>query len=234
MFLCWDGNVVCDGVFSKTKSLIENKNIPPVYNGSIAIRTIIKNTKDFIFDKKNISLIMLKNAHIVIYPINKKSELNLVCIIKKKLANQIDLNLLVKNEIVPQNKNLENLLLTPLEWWPIYVTKKPYKSNYKNLFYLGDAFYTSPPSMAQGASQSIESAYELFNLFSKDTRDLQNIYFQQRLKRIKQVNNRSILNQYSFHLSNPYMVKVRNFVLKKITKNEKFLNSYLGNIYQEI
>ena len=88
--------------------------------------------------------------------------------------------------------------------------------------------------MAQGASQSIESAYELFNLFSKDTRDLQNIYFQQRLKRIKQVNNRSILNQYSFHLSNPYMVKVRNFVLKKITKNEKFLNSYLGNIYQEI
>jgi len=225
---------VCDGVFSKTKSLIENKNIPPVYNGSIAIRTIIKNKKDFMFDKKNISLIMLKNAHIVIYPINKKSELNLVCIIKKKLANQIDLNLLVKNEIVSQNKNLGNLLLTPLEWWPIYVTKKPYKSNYKNLFYLGDAFYTSPPSMAQGASQSIESAYELFNLFSKDTRDLQNIYFQQRLKRIKQVNNRSILNQYSFHLSNPYMVKVRNFVLKKITKNEKFLNSYLGNIYQEI
>ena len=86
--------IVSDGVFSNTKSVIENKNIQPVYNGSIAIRTIIKNTQDFLFDKENISLIMLKNAHIVIYPINKKSELNLVCIIRQKLTNKIDINLL--------------------------------------------------------------------------------------------------------------------------------------------
>ena len=86
--------------------------------------------------------------------------------------------------------------------------------------------------MAQGASQSIESAYELFNLISKGSSELQNLYFKQRMDRIKSVNNRSRLNYYSFHLSNPFMVKTRNFLLKKITKSEKFLNIYLGNIYQ--
>ena len=226
--------IVSDGVFSNTKSLIENKNIQPVYNGSIAIRTIIKNTQDFLFDKENISLIMLKNAHIVIYPINKKSELNLVCIIRQKLTNKIDINLLIEKEILSQNKNLKNLFKNPLSWWPIYVTKKPFKSTYENIFYLGDSFYTFQPTMAQGASQSIEAAYELFNLLSEDRKDLQNIYFKKRLERIKMVNNRSLLNYYSFHLSNPLMVKARNLVLKKIMKSEKFLNNYLGNIYKRI
>ena len=226
--------IISDGVFSNTKSVVENKNIQPIYNGSIAIRTLIKNTQDFPYDKKNISLIMLKNAHIVIYPINKKNELNLVCIIRQKFLKKIDLNLLIKKEIFSQNKNLENLFGNHLESWPIYVTKKPYKSTYKNLFYLGDAFYTFAPTMAQGASQSIESAYELFNLLSKDKKDSQDLYFKKRIERVKSVDNRSRLNYHSFHLSNPLMVTARNFFLKKLTKNEKFLNSYLGNIYQRI
>tara|TARA_Y100000590_G_scaffold464025_1_gene632369 strand:+ start:855 stop:1991 length:1137 start_codon:yes stop_codon:yes gene_type:complete len=226
--------IISDGVFSNTKSVVENENIQPIYNGSLAIRTLIKTTQDFPYDKKNISLIMLKNAHIVIYPINKKDELNLVCIIRQKFLKKIDLNLLIKKEIFSQNKNLENLFGNHLESWPVYVTKKPHRSVYENSFYLGDAFYTFSPTMAQGASQSIESAYELFNLLSKDTKDLQNVYFKKRLERIRLVNNRSRLNYYSFHLSNPLMVTARNFLLKKLTKSEKFLNSYLGNIYQRI
>ena len=86
--------------------------------------------------------------------------------------------------------------------------------------------------MAQGASQSIEGAYELFNLLLKDSKDLQHLYFKKRVERIKLINNRSRLNYHSFHLSNPLMVKSRNFILKKITKSEKLLNIYLGNIYQ--
>ena len=38
--------VVSDGVFSNTKSIVENKSIQPVYNGSIAIRTILKNLSE--------------------------------------------------------------------------------------------------------------------------------------------------------------------------------------------
>ena len=222
--------IASDGVFSNTKSIIENKNINPIYNGSVAIRTMLKSSVEFNYDKQNISLVMLKNAHIVIYPINKKGELNLVCIVRQKLSSGIDLNTLVKKEILSQNKNLENLFKDQLEYWPIYITKKPSKSIYENLFYLGDAFYTFPPTMAQGASQSIEASYELFNLLSH--KKIQSIYFQKRLEKTKLINSRSRLNYYSFHLSNPILIKARNAILKRITKSKKFLNSYLGDIYQ--
>ena len=228
-----DFMIVSDGVFSNTKSIIEINNVNPVYNGSVAVRTVLKSLTEFNYDKNNISLVMLKNAHIVIYPINQKVDLNLVCIIRQKLTNNIDLEQLIKKEILSQNKSLENLFKNKLEYWPIYITKKPSKSIYKNLFYLGDAFYTFPPTMAQGASQSIEAANELFNLISQDTKEIQSLYLQKRLEKTKLINSRSKLNYYSFHLSNPILVKVRNVILKKITKSNKFLNSYLGNIYQQ-
>ena len=165
--------IVSDGVFSNTKSIIENKNIGPSYNGSIAIRTLLKSSPEFNYDKNNISLVMLKNAHIVTYPINKKGELNLVCIVRQKMSNNINLKNLIKKEIFSQNKNLENLFKKErLEYWPIYISKKPSKSIYENLFYLGDAFYAFPPTMAQGASQSIEAAFELFNLLTSEKKKM--------------------------------------------------------------
>ena len=120
--------VVSDGVFSNTKSVIENKTIQPIYNGSIAIRTILKSSPEFYYDKNNISLVMLKNAHIVIYPINKKGELNVVCTIRQKLSNNIDLRLLIKKEILSQNKSLENLFENKLEYCRFIYQKKPSKS----------------------------------------------------------------------------------------------------------
>jgi len=224
--------IVSDGVFSKTKSIIENKNIKPFYNGSIAIRTAIKSPEGFNYESENISLIMLPRAHLVIYPVNKKNELNLVCVVRQKLSENNDVHSIIKKEILSQNKSLENLFKGTLESWPIYITKKPSKSIYKNLFYLGDAFYTFSPTMAQGASQSIEGANELFDLLSKDTKKIQDIYFKQRLERTKLIDSRAKLNYFSFHLSNPLTAGLRNMVLKKITKNEKFLDRYLGNIYE--
>ncbi len=87
--------------------------------------------------------------------------------------------------------------------------------------------------MAQGASQSIEASYELFNLLSQENKKVQSLYFQKRLEKTKLINIRSRLNYYSFHLSNPILIKARNIILKKITKSKKFLDRYLGNIYQE-
>ena len=97
--------IVSDGVFSNTKSVIENKNIKPSYNGSVAIRTLLKSSPEFIYDKDNISLIMLKNAHIVIYPINKKNEFNLVCIVRQKLPKNNDVNSIINKGILLKNKN---------------------------------------------------------------------------------------------------------------------------------
>ncbi len=160
--------IVSDGVFSRTKSIIENKAIKPTYNGSIAIRTIIKSSEELIYENKNISLIMFPNAHIVIYPINKKNDFNMVCIIREKLSQKYDIDSIIKEKILYKNKNLENLFRGDLKLWPIYVTKRPIKSIHDNVFYLGDAFYTFVPALAQGASQSIESGYELFNLLTEN------------------------------------------------------------------
>jgi len=226
--------IVSDGVFSRTKSIIENKTIKPLYNGSIVIRTVIRSSEKFNYESENVSLIMFPKAHMVIYPVNKKNELNLVCVIRQKSFQNNDIHSIIKKEILSKNKSLENLFKGYLESWPIYVTKKPSKSIYKNIFYLGDAFYTLIPAMAQGASQSIEGANELFNLLSKDTKEIQSLYFKKRLERIRLINSRSQLNYFSFHLSSSLMIQTRNFMLKKITKSGKFLDKYLGNIYQTI
>jgi len=224
--------IVSDGVFSNTKSIIENKIIKPRYNGSVAIRTIIKFSEEFNYESKNISLIMFPNAHVVIYPINKKNDFNLVCIVREKLSQNYDIRSIIKKKILSKNKNLENLFKGDLKLWPIYVTKKPIKSIHDNVFYLGDAFYTFVPALAQGASQSIETAHELFNLLSENKKNIQNFYFKRRLKRTNQINKRSKFNYFGFHISNPLLEILRNFFLKRLVINKNFIQSYLGKIYK--
>ena len=93
---------------------------------------------------------------------------------------------------------------------------------------MGDAFFAFPPSFAQGASQSIEGASELFdNIVNKKSN-----FYDNRVKKVKMINNRSKLNQFAFHLSNPILIFFRNISLKLLTKNKKFLENYLGKIYK--
>ena len=224
--------IVSDGVFSNTKSIIENKYIKPRYNGSVAIRTVIKFSEEFKYESKNISLIMFSNAHVVIYPMNKKNDFNLVCIVREKLSQNYDIHSIIKKKILSKNKNLENLFKSDLNLWPVYVSKKPIKSIYENVFYLGDAFYTFVPALAQGASQSIEAAYELFNLLNENKKNIQNLYFKKRLKKIKQISKRSKFNYFGFHISNSLLEILRNFFLKYLVKNKNFIQSYLGKIYK--
>ena len=68
--------VVSDGVFSNTRSVIENFFYKPTYYGAIAIRTQIKEQSYFNLNSKNISLIMSSNSHLVLYPINQRKEIN--------------------------------------------------------------------------------------------------------------------------------------------------------------
>jgi len=119
-----------------------------------------------------------------------------------------------------------------LKLWPIYTSNKPSKSIYRNVFYIGDAFYTFPPTMAQGASQAIESAYEIFNLIKDNDPDIQNVYFNNRAKRTSLIIKRSKFNYFSFHISNSILKFFRNKILKILVKNKKFINSYLGKVYK--
>ena len=224
--------IISDGVFSNTKSIIEKKIFKPNYYGAIAIRTQISIQDIFNLNSNNISLIMGSNAHLVLYPVNIQKEINLVCIIRKKLEKNDSTNTLLENTILKENKNLVNLFKGDLKSWPIYTSGKPIKSIYKNVLYIGDAFYTFPPTMAQGASQAIEAANEIFELVSDNHADIQNEYFKNRVERTNLINKRSKFNYFGFHISNPLLKIFRNKVLKILVKNKNFINSYLGKVYK--
>jgi len=224
--------VVSDGVFSNTKSVIEKKTFKPSYYGAIAIRTQIKTQDISNLNINNISLIMGSDAHLVLYPINQRKDLNLVCIIRSKSENNDSIKTILENTILKENKNLVNLFKGDLKSWPIYIAGKSIKPIYKNVFYVGDAFYTFAPTMAQGASQAIEAANEIFDLIRDNHTDIQNAYFKIREQRTNLINKRSKFNYFGFHISNPLLKILRNKLLKRLVKNKSFIHSYLGKIYK--
>ena len=224
--------IISDGVFSNTKSIIEKKIFKPNYHGAIAIRSHVRVEDISNLNSNNVSLIMGTDAHLVLYPVNKQKEINLVCIIRKKFEDNNSLKIILENSILKEYKNLVNLFQGELKSWPIYASSKQIKSIYKNVLYIGDAFYTFPPTMAQGASQSIEAANEIFKLITNNNKDLQNEYFKKRLERTNLINKRSKINYFGFHIANPLLKILRNFFLRRLVRNKNFIQNYLGKIYQ--
>ena len=69
--------VISEAVFSNTKSAIEKKVFKPNYYGAVAVRSKVASQDIPSLNSNNISLFMGANAHLVLYPINQKKELNL-------------------------------------------------------------------------------------------------------------------------------------------------------------
>jgi len=233
-----DHLIISDGIFSKSKSLISNNQAQPKYNDTLAIRGIIPRFSQN-NDNKNISLYPGSDFHHVIYPVNPNGDLNFIAIMKYKLSSEEPKNYSLFND----NSFIQNVLekiplrdkdfladLKELKIFPVFVSDNFYKLQNNNIHLIGDAFFAFPPSFAQGASQSIEGAYELFKSIENNT---EGNFFKNRVKKTKMVNIRSKINQFAFHLSNPLTIFVRNIFMKKLVKNKKFLESYLGKIYRD-
>ena len=135
-------------------------------------------------------------------------------------------------KIVKQNPRLEKFLIGDLKSWPLYSTPKILPSTNSKVFYIGDAFNGFLPTLAQGAGQSIESAYELFNLMIENKTDMHNAYFKERSKRARIVRKRSNFNFFIFHFSSSILQTIRNFFMKFLIKRKSFINFYLGKVYK--
>ncbi len=228
----FDYLVAADGVYSKTKQILFKKEGLPKYFNSIALRGNIRN-----FENYDISLYLGPNFHFVIYPINQNKEFNFISIIRKELIQEeiSNKNLFKENtfinNLLNQISSKSNLNLTEkveeIKCFPIFVSKNVQIPDSKNIFLTGDAFYSFPPSFAQGASQSIEGANELFNNLNNNSSS----YYKTRILKTKQINSRSSFNHFAFHLSNPFNVFFRDIFLKYLSKNKNFLENYLGKIY---
>jgi salicylate hydroxylase len=228
-----DHLIVADGIFSNTRSFFERNKNKPKFKNAIAIRTTLTSKNNINIDEKNINLMMGANAHLVIYPINKKNELNSVCIVRQKNFEPDNVKDLINKKVLNQNPNLKELFQGDLKPWPLYSTISVNQSSNKKVFYLGDAFHGLLPTMAQGASQSIEGAYELFNLLKDNNENMHETYFNNRSKRLKIIKKRSDFNFLMFHFSTSVAKIIRNLILKYLVKNKKFISYYLGEIYKK-
>ena len=234
----YDYLVISDGVFSPTKSLVANKQIEPKYFNSIAVRATINQNNLEGIDPNNISLFLGSNLHSVVYPVDKNSEFNFIGILRKNLTN----NQLQNYSLFSENSFISSILselsgqidqnilenINNIKCFPIFISNEIYDQQHKNIFLIGDAFFAFPPSFAQGASQSIEAAFELFEYINKNSNNFNKI----RIEKTKMINNRSKFNHFVFHLSNPLIIFVRDFILRNLVKNKKFLENYLGKIYK--
>ncbi len=224
--------IAADGIFSNTRSFFETKKNEPRFKKAIAARVILKSKSEFDINEENISLMLGSNSHIVLYPINKKKELNVVCIMRCKKYEPDKVKQLVQEIILKQNPKFKNIFENEIKTWPLYFTPKIIPSSNKKVFYIGDAFNGFLPTLAQGAGQSIESAFEIFNLLTKNKLDKENNYFEIRSKRAKIIRNRSNFNFFAFHFSSKIMQNVRNLFLKFLVKRKFFIKSYLGKVYR--
>ena len=230
--------IISDGAFSKTRSLITNKEFKPKYFNSIAVRGNIDQNNLQNVDHNNISLFLGSNLHSVVYPVNQSGQFNFVTILRKKLnCKQLsDYSLFNSKEFVSSalleiSKQVDSTIienLKDIKCFPVFSSTEIPQPRNKNTYIIGDAFFSFPPTFAQGASQSIEVAHELYKNFENKN----NQFTKERIKRTKMINRKSRFNYFVFHLSNSLMIFVRNLLMRYLVKNNKFINSYLGDIYK--
>ena len=232
--------IISDGAFSKTRSLITDKEIKPKYFNSIAVRgNIDKNNLHSIYHN-NISLLLGSNLHSVVYPVDQNDHFNFVTILRKNL-NSKELNNyslfnskeFVSSTLLEMSKQVDSNIienLKDIKCFPVFASTEIFQPKSTNIHIIGDAFFVFPPTFAQGASQSIEVAYEIYKNFENKNENDQ--FNKERIKRTKMIDRKSRLNYFVFHLSNPLMIFIRNLLLRYLVKNNKFINSYLGKVYK--
>ena len=230
--------VISDGIFSKSKSLIAKREIKPKYFKSIALRATIDRDSLQGIDTSNISLSLGSNLHSVLYPVDNRGQFNFVSILRKKLTYKelSDYSLFKKSDFISSilseiSKQIDPDIiknLKDIKCFPVFVSSEIHQPINKNTFLIGDAFFAFPPTFAQGASQSIEIAYELY----KNLKNEDNQFNCERIERTKMIDKKSKFNYFTFHLSNLFLIWIRNTLMKYLVKNNKFINSYLGKIYK--
>jgi len=225
--------IAADGIFSNTRSFFEKKKVEPKFKKAIAARVILDSKSELDINVENISLMLGSNSHIVLYPINKKKELNMVCIMRCKKYEPDNVKQLFREIVLKQNPKFKNIFENEIKTWPLYFTPKIIPSSNKKVFYIGDAFNGFLPTLAQGAGQSIESAFEIFNLLKNDKLDKDNNYFEIRSKRAKIIRSRSNFNFFAFHFSSSVAQKIRNIILKFLLKRKTFIKAYLNPVYKK-
>ena len=225
--------VIADGVFSKLRKILDTSFLKQ--NFAIAYRGIVTNPNGYDLDKVN--LLLGKNKHLVLYPINHYGDFSFTGISKepKKLIKEIYETACTDQDISSFlnsfSLNIKSIILKSkkINKWPIY-SHKNFFFGIDNIFVIGDAAHAMLPFQAQGAAQSIEDAYFLSKLI-KDKNFSSKELAKIRYKRIEMIKKKSENNLNIFHLKNFFLEKFRNFFINIVFKNKKLSKLFLGKIF---
>jgi len=240
----FDYVILASGLEADISKLLFKNYHQKTYSGYLAVRRIFTEKINFV-EEKNITLFFGKNSHLVTYPININETKNAVFIVKQNLNDTKFfsswrrsyeglefLDKLLKENLYINSQEFWHIFKKNTSWWPIFINRNFLEPKYKNVFAVGDAIYSNLPTLAQGAGQAIESAYELSNILDKEIDIESKKYFLNRKKRLQLVDKRIRLNNFIFHISNPLLIFFRNVIMKLISNRRIFLNNYLGKIYR--
>ena len=207
----------CDGIKSLCRKKIDCYK-EPVYSGYSVWRAIVEKKQ------KNTHTFLGPNHHIVTYPISD-SKISFVAAIKTTKKYQESWRSSgtyedLKDDLVLGNKDSYSFINenTPLFKWGVYIRPHIKNIKYKNLTLLGDAAHPIVPFIGQGACLALEDAFIFGNLLIKydcDINKTQNTYEVLRIKRIKTIANMSLKQGRLNHFTNPIIVFLRNFIMKR-------------------
>ena len=229
----FDVIIVADGIFSRFGNKAWENSLKKI--NALAYRGVIRG-----YDSgttKNVDLFIGNNRHFVFYPINKSGDFSFTSIFASNSnslssdyssASSSEELLGISNNANDEIKKIISSASNVYKW-PIY-HRPTINYGQDQVFIIGDASHAMPPFHAQGAAQAIEDSFCLAQMFEKNILNISH-FKSIRTSRVEMISSKSYRNLFIYHLSNSFLKKVRNILIKIICKYPLISKFYFGKIY---
>jgi len=207
----------CDGIKSICHKKESAINSNPKYSGYSVWRVIFESKQT------SINFHLGPNFHVVSYPVDS-NRVSFVAALKNDnkfkeswkekgtiddLLDEVPPWIIDKYKSIKESKNIYK--------WGVYIRPQIEFLFKENITYLGDAAHPIVPFIGQGGCMALEDAYAFGYLLSKHNNDIeiaQKNYQKLRLKRIRSIHKSSLFQAKLNHLSNPFLVRLRNILMR--------------------
>ena len=207
----------CDGIKSICHKIESAINYNPKYSGYTVWRAIFESKQT------SINFHLGPNFHVVSYPVDS-NRVSFVAALKNDnkfkeswkekgtiddLLDEVPLRIIDKYKSIKESKNIYK--------WGVYIRPQIEFLFKENITYLGDAAHPIVPFIGQGGCMALEDAYAFGYLLSKHNNDIeiaQKNYQELRLKRVRSIHKSSLFQAKLNHLSNPFLVRLRNILMR--------------------